>query len=174
MNVVVKSPGYDLRTTNSRRGNKATSTTKSRHSVSQNISYVNMFQESSSEDTANEGIVQPLGDAVKREPSHYRLAAHKYMLASRRGIITGPRVRTSASFIPKKEASEENDSDATVILDTDIKPTLPIKNRTTGHNKKPKKRSKQKTFVTKTYILRKGGAAGKPKKKGGNRTYLSV
>ena len=38
-------------------------------------------------DTANEATVQPLGAAIKREPSHYRLAAHKYMLASRRGII---------------------------------------------------------------------------------------
>ena len=163
VNVAVKSPGYDLTATDVRRGNKATS--RSCRSFSQNVSYVNMFQDSSSEDTANEGMVQPLGDAVKREPSHYRLAAHKYMLSSRKGIITGPRVRTRASFLPKKEASEDNDSDATVIMDTDIKPTMPVKNRTMGCNKKPKKKSKQKTFVTKTYILRKGGSMGKPKKK---------
>ena len=126
-----------------------------------------MFHESSAEDTANEGIVQPLGAAVKREPSHYRLAAHKYMLASRRGIISGPKVNTHASTVPKKETPiiQDTDSDATVILEEGTKPTVPRKRKTMGCNKKPKKKTKQKTFITKTDILRKGGSAINPKKK---------
>ena len=70
MNVVVKRPNYDLRAKDIPKGNKATSTTRSHHSISQNVSYVDMFQESSSDDTANEATVQPLGAAIKREPSH--------------------------------------------------------------------------------------------------------
>ena len=126
-----------------------------------------MFQESSFEDTANEATVQPLGAAIKREPSHYRLAAPKYMLASRGGIITGPKVRTCASTVPKRETptNEDIDSDATVILGEDIKPSVPNKRKTTRRNKRPNKKTKQKMFVTKTYILRKGGSAIKPKKK---------
>ena len=89
------------------------------------------------------------------------------MLASRRGIITGPTVRTCASTFPKWETpiNEDTDSDATVILEEDIKPPVPNKRKITGCNKKPNKKTKQKTFVTKTYILRKGGSAVKPKKK---------
>ena len=70
VNVVVKRTSYDLRTKDTPKGNKATSTTRSRRSVSQNVSYVNLFQDSSSNDTANETTVQPLGAAIKREPSH--------------------------------------------------------------------------------------------------------
>ena len=103
VNVVVKHPNYDLRAKDSTKRNKATLTLRSCCSISQNVSYVDMFQDNSSEDTANEGILQPLGAAVKREPSHYRLAAHKYMLASRRGIISGPRVCTRASTLPKRK-----------------------------------------------------------------------
>ena len=108
-----------------------------------------------------------MGAAIKREPSHYRLVAHKYMLASRRGIISGPKVHTHASTVPKRETpiNEDTDSDATVIVEEDIKPTVPTKRKTTRCNKKPKKKTKQKRFVTKTYILRKGGYAIKPKKK---------
>ena len=111
-------------------------------------------------------LCNPSGAAIKREPSHYRLAAHKYMLASRRGIITGPKVRTHASTVPKQKTpiNEDTDSDATVILEEDIKPPVPNKRKITGLNKKPKKKTKQKTFVTKTHILRKGGSAVKPKK----------
>ena len=101
VNVVVNHMTYDLRTKDIPKGNKATSTTRSHQSISQNVSYVDMFQESSSEDSASEVTVQPLGAAIKREPSHYRLAAHRYMLASRRGIITGPKVRTLASTVLK-------------------------------------------------------------------------
>ena len=48
------------------------------------------------------------------------------MLASRRGIITGPKVHTRASTIPKQEAptNENTDSDATVIVEDNIKPPV--------------------------------------------------
>ena len=98
VNVIVKNPSYDLRPKN-----KATFTTRSRRSASRNISYVDLFRESSSEDTASESTVQLIGAATKRELSHYRLAAHKYMLARKKGIISGPRVHTHASVVPKKD-----------------------------------------------------------------------
>ena len=155
VNVVVNHTSYDLRTKDTPKGNKATSTTRSRRSVSQNVSYVNLFEDSSSDDTTNESTMQPLGAAIKMEPSHYRLAAHKYMLASRRGIITGPKVHTHASTIPKQETptNEDTDSDATVIFEDNIKPPVLNKRKTTGRNKKPRNKTKQKMFVTKTYIL---------------------
>ena len=165
VNVVVKNPGYDLRTPATRKGNKATSTPRSRRSISQNVSYLDMFPDSSSEDTANESKVQPSDVTAKREPSHYRLAAHKYMLASRIGIISGPRVRTRANIVQKKDSTKDSDSDTTIIVDTDTRPKAQVKNKTTGRNKSSKKKSKQKTFVTRTYVLRKGGSAGKSKKK---------
>ena len=166
VNVVVNHTSYDLRTKDTPKGNKATSTTRSCRSVSQNVSYINLFQDSSSDDTANESTVQPLGVAIKREPSHYRLPAHKYMLASRRGIITGPKVRTRASVIPEQETptNENTDSDATVIVEDNIKPPVSNKRKTTGRNKKLRNKTKQKTFVTKTYTLQKGGSDPKPKK----------
>ena len=131
VNVVVNCTSYDLRTKDTPKGNKTPSTTRSRRSVSQNVSYINLFQDSSSDDTTSEATVQPLGAAIKREPSHYRLAAHKYMLASRRGIITGPKVRTRASTFPKQEAptNENTDSDATVIVEDNIKPPVPNKRK---------------------------------------------
>ena len=167
VNVVVKNPSYDLRPKTVIGRNKATSTMRSRCSTSQNISYVDLFRESSSEDTASESMVQPVGAATKREPSHYRLAAHKYMLARKRGILSGPRVRTCASVAPKKDEPDpvDSDSDATVILDNDNKSPVPAINKTRGRNKKPNKRRKQKTFVTKTYVLRKGGLPGRAKNK---------
>ena len=175
LNVVVNHASYGLRTKESPKRKKATSTTRSRQSVSQNVSYVNMFQDSSSDDTPSDAtITKPLGAAIKREPSQYRLAAHRYMLASRRGIITGPKVRTRASTTPKQKVptNEDTDSDMTVILEDNIKPPVSCKRKTTGHNKKPRNKIKQKTFVTKTYILQKGGSAPKPKKKRRKKPYL--
>ena len=167
VNVVVKNPSYDLRPKTITSGNKATSTMRSRHPASQNISYVDLFRESSSDDTAGESVMQPVGAATKREPSHYRLAAHKYMLARKRGILSGPRVRTRASVVLKKDEPnpEDSDSDATVILDNNNKPPVPAKNKTRGCNKNTNKRRKQKTFVTKTYVLRKGGLPRRAKNK---------
>ena len=167
VNVTVQNPNYDLRPKNITSGNKATSTTRSRRSTSQNISYVDQICESSSEDTASESTVKPMGAATKRELSHYRLAAHKYMLARRRGIISGPKVHTRASVVPKKDEPNpvDSDSDATLILDDDIKTPVPSKNKTRRCNKKTKKKRAQKTFVTKTYVLRKGGLPVKAKNK---------
>ena len=80
-----------------------------------------MFQDSSSDDTPSASTVsQPPGAAIKREPSHYRLTGHRYMLARRRGIITGPKVRTHASTAPKVPTNEDTDSDATVILEDNV------------------------------------------------------
>ena len=134
-----------------------------------------MFQDSSSDDTqSNTTVTKPLGAVTKREPSYYRLAAHRYMLASKRGIISGPKVHTHASTAPKQKVptKEDTDSDATVILEDNIKPPVPHKRKTTGRNKKPRNKKKQKTFVTKTYILRKRGSAPKPKKKRRKKPYL--
>ena len=112
VNVIVQNPNYDLRPKNITSGNKATSTTRSRRSTSQNISYVDQLRESSSEDTASERTVKPIGAATKREPFHYRLAAYKYMFARRRGIISGPKVRTQASVVPRKDEPNPVDSDS--------------------------------------------------------------
>ena len=55
------------------------------------------------------------------------------MLAGRRGIITGPKVRTRASTVPKQEAptNKNTDSNATVIVEDNIKPPVPNKRKTT-------------------------------------------
>ena len=162
VNVVVKNPDYDLRSKIITSGNKATSTMRSRCSASQNISYVSLFRDSSSDDSAGDNMMQPVGAGTKREPSHYRLAAHKYMLASKRGIISGPSVRTRASVVPKKDKPdpEDSDSDATIILDP-----VPTQSKTSGRNKNAKNGRKQKTFVTKAYVLRKGGLPKRLKNK---------
>ena len=81
------------------------------------------------------------------------------MLTRKRGILSGPRVCTHASVVPKKDEPNQidSDSDATVILDKNNKSPVPAKNKTMGRNKNTNKKRKQKTFVTKTYVLRKGG-----------------
>ena len=82
-----------------------------------------MFQDSSSDDTpSNATVTKPLGAVTKREPSYYRLAAHRYMLASKRGIISGPKVCTRTSTAPKQKVptKEDTDNDATVILKDNI------------------------------------------------------
>ena len=71
VNIVVKHPNYDLRTKDHDICNTATSTCRSQRSISKNISYVSMFQDSSLEDTVNEGQLESAGSATKREPSHY-------------------------------------------------------------------------------------------------------
>ena len=166
-NVIVNNPSYELRPKTGTSSNKATSTMRSRCTATRNISYVNLFHDSSSDDTYGEAIVQPVGTATKREPSHYRLAAHRYMLARKRGILSGPRVRMHASVVPKKDEPNltDSDSDATVIIDNNNKSPAPTKTKTTGHNKNRNKRKTQKTFITKTYVLRKGGLPRRTRKK---------
>ena len=174
--MVVNHTSYDLRTKDTPKGNKATSTTRSRQSVSQNVSYINLFQDSSSDDTVSEATVQPLSATIKREPSHYRLAAHKYMLASRRGIITGPKVCTRASTIPKQEAptNENIDSDATVIVEDNIKPSVPNKRKTTRRNKKPRNKKSKKCLLPKLTSYEKEVLLPNQRKKGGSHTCSSV
>ena len=159
VNVLVNDPSYDLRSKIITSGNKATSTTRSRRHANQNISYVDLFRDNSSDDTEGEIVTKPVGAVTKRKPSHYRLAAHKYMLARKKGILSGPRVRTCASVVPKKDKPNptDSDSDATVILDHNNKSPVPAKIKPMGCNKNTNRKRKQKTFVTKTYVLRKGG-----------------
>ena len=151
VNVVVQGRAYDLRKCEQDIQNPATSTCRAKRSVSLNVSYVSLFDDSSSEETSNEiQLNQPVPS--KREPSHYRLAAHKYMLARKSGLITGPTVRTRAITIVKtdKNDNSSSDSDATVILDENPCPQTPKKKPITGHNPKIGKKNKSKTFVTRT------------------------
>ena len=87
------------------------------------------------------------------------------MLARKSGLITGPKVRTHASTIAKTDKNNNNnsDSDATVILDDEPCPQTPKKKWFTGHNPKVGKKIKSRTFVTRTYSLRRGGT--EPKKR---------
>ena len=72
------------------------------------------------------------------------------MLARKRGIISGPRVHTCASVVSKKkEDPVDSDSDATLILDNDIKSPVPAKNKTRGCNKKQKKKESRKPLLPK-------------------------
>ena len=117
VNVIVNNPGYDLRKNSNKGTNMATSTTRSKRDASRNISYVPMFKESSmDEEVPTTGSIET--NTPKCAPSHYRLAAHKYMLARKRGLITGPRVRTKAVPIQKPidDTNIDSDSDATIIL----------------------------------------------------------
>ena len=162
VNVVVQERAYDLRKREQDIHNPATSTCRAKWSVSLNVSYVSLFDDSGSEDTSNEiQLNQPVPS--KQEPSRYRLAAHKYMLARKSGLITGPTVRTRAITIVKtdKNGNSSSDSDATIILEETPCPQTPKKKPITGHNPKIGKKNKSKTFVTRTYSLRRGGT--KPK-----------
>ena len=89
------------------------------------------------------------------------------MLARRRGLITGPKVCTRASTLVKtaKNNNNSSDSDATVIMDDETCPQSPKKKPITGHNAKPGKKIKSKTFLTRTYSLRRGGTNSKKKSK---------
>ena len=168
VNVVVQDCAYDLRKREQNTNNPATSTSRAKRSVSLNVSYVSLFDESSSEDTSKD--VQPNQTIPsKREPSHYRLAAHKYMLARKIGLNPGPRVRTRASTIKKPDKSNDSssDSDATIILEETHSSQTSDKNPIKGGNPKTGKNPKSKTFVTRTYSLRRGGS--KPKKRSKHR-----
>ena len=100
VNVVVQEHAYDLRKREQDIHNPATSTCRAKRSVSLNVSYVSLFDDIGSEDTSNETqLNQPVPS--KRKPSRYQLAAHKYMLARKSGLITGPTVRTRAITIVK-------------------------------------------------------------------------
>ena len=88
-----------------------------------------------------------------RQPSGYRLAAYKYMVAKKHGLIEGPKVRTRALKFTKKNKSSSEDSDATIDYEPEEKP--PIKKRKRGQTKESK--GSRGTLVTKLYVLRKDG-----------------
>ena len=87
------------------------------------------------------------------------------MLARKIGLNPGPTVRTRASTIKKsdKNNNSSSDSDATVILDETYSSQTPVKKPITGRNLKKGRKTKSKTFVTRTYSLQRGGT--KPKRR---------
>ena len=153
VNVVVKERAYDLRNREQDTTNPATSTSRAKWSVSLNVSYTSLFDDSSSDEIAAE-VHSNQHAPNKREPSHYRLAAHKYMLAKKSGLILGPAVRTRASTIVKTDKNNSSDSEATIILEEDPNPKTPKVKPIKGRNRKIGKKIKTKTFVTRTYSLR--------------------
>ena len=90
-------------------------------------------------------------------PSGYRLAAHKYMVAKKKGLIEGPRTRTRALKITKKSQETSGDSEETIDYLSDSAP--PPKKR--KHVRRP---TSQGTLVTKTFVLRKNGKGTQPSK----------
>ena len=101
---------------------------------------------------------------AKSAPSGYRLATHRYMLAKRKGLITGPATRTRALKITKKEPSSSIDSETTEEY---VEP--PEKKKCKRKAKKAAGPGKTGTLVTKNYFLRKDGKGTsvnvKPKRK---------
>ena len=164
VNVVVQECAYDLRKREQTPKNPATSTSRAKRSVSLNVSYTSLFDDSSSEDTSNSVQTNQTAPS-KKEPSHYRLAAHKYMLARKIGLNPGPTVRTRASTIEKRDKNNNSssDSDATVVMDETHTPQTPVKKPIKGRKPKKGRKIKTKTFVTRTYSLRRGGI--KPKRR---------
>ena len=99
-------------------------------------------------------------------PSGYRLAAHRYMVAKKQGLIKGPSARTQALKITKTSQEPSEDSVVTIDYLSDSAPT---------HKKRKREKStpSQGTLVTKTFVLKKDGKGTKlPKKptqsEGGN------
>ena len=70
VNVVVQEPAYDLRKCEHDKQNPATSTCRAKRSVSLNVSYVSLFDDSSSEETSTDVQLDQQVPS-KREPSHY-------------------------------------------------------------------------------------------------------
>ena len=88
-------------------------------------------------------------------PSGYRLAAHRYMVAKKQGLIEGPRTRTRALKITRTKNVSSDDSDATVEYETEETP--PARKCKRVHRK-----GSQGTLVTKTYVLRKDSKGTQP------------
>ena len=163
-NVVVQESAYDLRKREQDIRNPATSTCRAKQSASLNVSYVSLFDDSSSEETSNK-IQLSRSVPRKQEPSRYRLAAHKYMLAKKRGLITSPSVRTYA-FTTKRSDKNDNDSsdsDATIILNETSCCQLPKKKPIRGRNPKTGEKSSQKHSSPAHIHSYEGGT--KPKKR---------
>ena len=96
-----------------------------------------------------------------RQPSGYRLAAHKYMVAKKHGLIEGPKVRTRALKFTKKNKSSSEDSDATIDYEHEEKPLTKKRKRDQTKGSKVSKGA----LVTKSYVLRKDGKGTNPRSK---------
>ena len=116
--------------------------------------------------SGEETVVNPKGQKTdNRQPSGYRLAAHKYMVAKKCGLIEGPKVRTCALKITTKNKSSSEDSDATIDYETKEKTSR--KKRKRGHTKGSK--GSKGTLVTRSYVLRKDGKGTNPSSKAKSR-----
>ena len=86
----------------------------------------------------------------KSAPSVYRLAAHQYMVAKKKGLIEEPRTRTRVLQFTKVAQTNSTDSKATLDYMSDNAPP-PRKRR-----RRQKIVSKGK-LITKSFVLRKSG-----------------
>ena len=94
----------------------------------------------------------------KSAPSGYRLAAHQYMVAKKKGLIEEPRTRTRALQFPKTMQTTSADSEATLDYISDSAPP-PRKRR--WHQKIVTKGK----LITKSFVLRKSGKGTQTPKK---------
>ena len=86
----------------------------------------------------------------KSAPSGYRLAAHKYMVAKKKGLIEEPRTRTRALQFTKVMQTNSTDSDATLEYMSDSAPP-PRKRR------RCQKIVSKGKLITKSFVLQKSG-----------------
>ena len=91
----------------------------------------------------------------KSAPSSYRLAAHRYMVAKKQGLIAGSSTRTRALKITKASQAASTDSEATVDYMSDNAP--PPRKCRHWH-----RMILQGKLVTKSFVLRKDGKGKKP------------
>ena len=94
----------------------------------------------------------------KSLPSGYRLAAHQYMVAKKKGLIEEARTRTQALQFPKMVQTTSTDSEATLDYMSDSAPP-PRK-----HRRWQKIVTKGK-LITKSFVLRKSGKGTQTPKK---------
>ena len=87
----------------------------------------------SAEETKSEQNVQK---SDKSSPSGYRLAAHRYMVAKKQGLIEGPRTRTRALKITRTKQESSDDSDATLDYQSEVSP--PVRKRKKDSEQGPK------------------------------------
>ena len=86
----------------------------------------------------------------KSAPSGYRLVAHKYMVAKKKGLIEEPRTRTRALQFTKVVQTNSTDSEATLDYMSDSAP--PPRKRRWQH-----KIAAKEKLITKSFVLRKSG-----------------
>ena len=121
------------------------------HKAKDSVKYVFM-DATSGEDAKTESQTEATD---KSSSSGYRLAAHRYMVARKQGLIQGPRTRTHDLKIEKTKQILSTDSEATV----DYKPD----SATPSRKWKPRKRKTvQGQLVTRSFFLRKDGKGTQP------------